>query len=235
MYEIFFFECGTEYRRLSGLHLPNFGTAVMNGVFDHPLVFDPASLTLVIPSTKVEFLALINAAQNSYSLFDKGGSAQKLAFNKDTENLVALVDKYAIYVNTVAKGNAVIITTAGFTATHSVPVTKSVVPGQPLNVTIANGLVSGTLEAECETFGGYHHYGCIACEGHPLIDGLQITSSGKLIMPANITFRIFHDFTQGRKKVFNGLTKGVEYYFYYYIINAAGVGALSVVVSKMCS
>ncbi len=234
MYEIYFIECGTEYRRLSGLHLPAFGTAVMNGIFDHPAVFDPASLTLPIPSTKVEFLALINAAQSSYSIYDKGGSAQKLEFNKDTTNLIALVDKYAIYVNTVAKGNATIIVTAGFTAIHSVPATKSVVPGQPLNVTIANGLISGTLEAECETFGAYHHYGCIACEGHTFPEGLQISDSGKLILPANITFRIFQDFTQGRKKVFTGLTKGVEYYFYYFVINAAGVGALSLVVSKMC-
>ena len=235
MYMNYFIECGTEYRRLSGLHLPAFGTGVMNGIWDHSSVFDPTSLTLPIPSTKAEFLALIVAAQSSYSTYDAGGSAQKLEYNNDSNNLIAIVDKYAIYVNTVAKGNATIIITAGFTAIHSEPATKSTVPGQPSNVTIVNGSISGTLEAECETFGAYHHYGCIACEGHTLPDGLQILPTGILVMPANITFRIFQNFTNSRKKVFTGLTKGVEYYFYYYVINTAGVGALSVVVSKMCS
>ena len=227
--------CGSEYRRMSGLHLPGFGTGVMNGVWDHPLMFDPTSLTLPIPSTKAEFLALINAAQGSYATYDAGGKAQKSDYVTDSTNLIALLDKYAIYVNKVADGNAVIIVTSGFTAIHSEPATKATTPGQPINVTILNGDVSGSLISETETFGPNHHYGCIVCESHPLPDVLQILPTGILVMPANLTFRIFHNFTNSRKKVFTGLTKGVEYYFYYYVFNSAGVGVLSVVVSKMCS
>ena len=231
----YFAVCGSEYRHMSGVHLPGFGVGVMNGVFEHPLIFDPASTTLPIPSTKVLFLQYINAAQSSYSEYDKGGSAQKPAYNTDSANLIALVDKFAVYVNKVADGNPGIITIAGFTAIHSLPATKATIPGQPLSVSVFNSSVSGSLDVECETFGTNNHYGCIVCEGHTLPEGLQILPTGILVMPANITFRIFHNFTQGRKKEFTGLTKGVEYYFYYYVINAAGVGALSVVVSKMCS
>ena len=228
-------ECGSEYRRMSGLHLPGFGTGVMNGVWDHPLNFDPASPTNPIPSTRAEFLALINAAQGSYATYDAGGKSQKSDYVTDSTNLIALLDKYAIYVNKVADGNAVIIVTSGFTAIHSVPATKATIPGQAMDVTVLNGLVSGTLESECETFGTNHHYGCIVCEGNTLPAGLQILPTGILVMPAGINFRIFHNFTNSRKKEFTGLTKGVEYYFYYYVFNTAGVGALSVVVSKMCA
>ena len=227
--------CGSEYRRMSGLHLPGFGTGVMNGVWDHPLMFDPTSLTLPIPSTKAEFLALINAAQGSYATYDAGGKAQKSDYVTDSTNLIALLDKYAIYVNKVADGNAEIIAVSGFTAIHSLPASKASLPGQAMEVVVLNGLVSGTLVSESETFGPYHHYGCIVCEGNTLPAGLQILPTGILVMPANLTFRIFHNFNNGRKKEFTGLTKGVEYYFYYYVVNAAGVGALSVVVSKMCS
>ena len=225
--------CGFEYHRLSGANLPAFATKIMDGVWDHPLTFDP--LVNPPPSTKSVFLLAINAAQGSYSSYDMGGKAQKPAFDDDYNLLIELIDKYNAFVNKVADGVANVIIISGFTPVHSVPNVKEVAPGQPTSVTIFNGSVSGILNSECESFGTNHHYGCIACEGHPLPDGIQILLTGILVMPSNVTFRIFHHFTHSRKKVITGLTKGIEYYFYYYVTNTAGVSVLSVVVSKMCS
>ncbi len=225
--------CGFEYHRFSGVNLPAFGTKVMDGVWDHPLTFDP--LVNPPPSTKAAFQLAINAVLSSYSSYDMGGKAQKPAFEDAFDALIVLLDKYNGYVNKVAGGTTNVIIISGFTPVHSVPNTKEVSPTQPAWVTISNGEVSGVLHSECETFGANHHYGCIVCEGHQLPDNVQILPTGILIMPANVSFRIFHNFTNGRKKVFNGLVKGIEYYFYYYVTNTAGVSVLSVVVSKMCS
>ena len=227
-------EPGVAYRHFSGIALPPFATKVMNGVHDHPVTFDPLG-TPAIPSTRAHFLQVINTVQSSYSEYDMGGKFQKPAFDTDFKALVDLLDQYAIYVKAIAAGDTNDIVLSGFTPVHSVAPVKATVPDQPTSVTIFNGDVSGVLDAECETFGANHHYGCIACEGHPLPDGVQILPTGILVMPSNITFRIFHHFTNSRKKVFTGLTKGVEYYFYYYVTNTAGVSVLSVVVSKMCS
>ncbi len=231
---ILYSECSVAYRHFSGVSIPSFATGVMNGVWEHPLVFDPL-VTPAPPSTKAHFLQLINAVLSSYAEYDAGGLAQKSAFVNDYNLLIVLLDQYAVYVNEVAKGAANVILVSGFTPIHNVPATKSVVPGQPTLVTITNGAVSGTLEVECDIVGHYSHYGCIACEGHALPDGLQIINESTLVIPASLPFRMFHNYNTQRKKVFTGLTKGVEYYFYFYVYNTAGVGPLSVVVSKSCS
>jgi hypothetical protein len=231
---ILYSEPGVAYRHFSGVALPPFATNVMNGVHDHPVTFDPLG-TPALPSTKAHFLQVINTAQSTYSEYDMGGKFQKPAFDTGFKALVDLLDLYAIYVKDIAKGVTNDIVLSGFTPVHSVAPVKAIIPHQAAWVAIANGDVSGVLDAECETFGAGHHYGCIACEGHQLPDNVQILPTGILVMPANVSFRIFHNFTNSRKKVFNGLVKGTEYYFYYYVSNSAGVSVLSVVVSKMCS
>ncbi len=231
---ILFAECGLEFHRFSGVSLPTFGTKVMDGIWGHPLVFDPLK-SPALPCTKAHFLEIINATQSSYSIYDMGGKAQKPDFEAAFNALISLLNDHAVYVNAVAKGDFNIILVSGFTPVHGVPPTKSVVPGQATSITVTNGSISGILDVECESFGANHHYGCIVCEGHTLPEGLQIINETSLTIPANLPFKVIHNFDHSRKKVFSGLTKGLEYYFYFYVFNNAGVGPLSVVVSKMCS
>ena len=76
-------------------------------------------------------------------------------------------------------------------------------------------------------------------------DNFFITPDGRIIAPigkplsggmesgSELTgFQI--DLTSQREKHFTGLKPGSTYYFYYYVVNSAGVSPLSTVVSIMC-
>lgn len=104
---------------------------------------------------------------------------------------------------------------------------------------------SGELIAKCVAQAGAKYYGCIMTEGGPLPSSFEITSDGKIIPPLDnpsgagngsgegVTgFQI--DLTSQREKHFTGLTKGKTYYFYFYLVNAAGVSPLSAPVSIVC-
>ena len=89
---------------------------------------------------------------------------------------------------------------------------------------------------------GATFYGCILVAGQPLPDGVSLNGSGRLIarggkaMNALAQHEIFIiiDLNKSRKKHFTGLKKGVDYYFYFYAGNSAGVSQLSEKVELMC-
>jgi len=223
-----------NFHRMSGTALSKFGTGVNEGVANNPTEFDPAK-TPAPPLTHTLMLGYITTYEAAYDAYDKGGTAQKPAYDTATEILMASVDKFADYVDVVAGGDPKIIIKGGFTPVHAQPAEHSVTPGQAKEVTVVNNDVSGVLESECESFGIGHHYVCFAVEGAPFPTGMQTDANGMFIIPATFTNRVLINLTNGRKKTFTGLTKGIEYYFYYVVINSAGVSPLSVVVSKMCS
>ena len=226
--------CERNYHRMTGKALSTFGTGVNEGVDKNPTEFDPAKIPAP-PLTHTLMLNYINRFEAAYDAFDKGGIAQKPEYITATEILMASVDKFADYVDVVAGGDPKIIIKGGFNPIHTQPPVQAVTPGQAKEVTVVNNDVSGVLDPECEIFGPYHHYICFAVEGAPFPTGMQTDASGMFIIPATFTSKVIINMTNGRKKTFTGLTKGIEYYFYYIVINAGGVGPLSVVVSKMCS
>ena len=66
-----------------------------------------------------------------------------------------------------------------------------------------------------------------------MLTAITLNQQGQLIINAGQTFRILHDLNNERKKKFTGLTKGTDYFFYFYVVNSGGVSPLSVVVDKM--
>ncbi len=102
--------------------------------------------------------------------------------------------------------------------------------------------VTGELVTSCPGVEGARYYGCMMLEGGPLPEGIGISPDGKLIAewnkpdtpaaePSVTSFQI--DLTPQREKHFTGLTPGNTYYFYYYVVNTAGVSPLSAVVSMV--
>ena len=82
-------------------------------------------------------------------------------------------------------------------------------------------------------------FGCIVTEGAPLPPWLTITPDGKIVfikgsdpVPQYDSIRI--DLTTQRVKHFTGLTRGSTYYFYYWVVNAAGVSPLSEPTMVVC-
>ena len=121
--------------------------------------------------------------------------------------------------------------------THT-KVTKPDAPVVKLKRGVANELVS-----TCAAVPKAKHYGAILVGSAPLPAGIVITPDGKLVFPVNddpnpnpqpkITALLL-DLNDQREKHFPGLTAGTTYYVYYYAVNAAGVSALSNVVSLVC-
>jgi len=226
--------CELGFHELTGKKLSSFSTGINEGVANNADVFDPAK-TPALPLTHSLMLSYIVMFDAAFNAYDKGGIAQKPAYDTATEVIMACLNKFVVYVDTIAAGDPKIIIKAGFKPTHELPNQATVAPGQPKEVKVEAGDVSGVFYLECETFGLNHHYICFAVEGSPFPPGMQTDAAGMFIIPATFTNKVIINLTNGRKKTFAGLTKGVEYYFYYVVINAAGVSALSVVVSKMCA
>ena len=227
-------KCALDYHTLTGKNLSSFSTGINEGVEKNAVVFDPLK-TPAPPLSHALMLAFIVAFDAAFDAFDKGGIAQKPAYETAFENLMACVNKFAVYVDIIAAGDPKIIVKAGFKPTHDLPKQATVTPGQPKEVKVFTNDVSGALDTECESFGLNCHYVGFAVAGTTFPPGMQTDAAGLLIIPDDFMAKVIMNFTNGRKKTYAGLTKGIEYYFYYIVINAAGVSSLSVVVSKMCS
>jgi len=224
-------QCSLSYHQASAEHLPVFGLGVKQGIKNNPTVFDPAK-TPAPPVTDTQFETLIGNDEETYAAYKKGGSAQKPAYLAARSALITALDDTAVYVDTIANGDENIITLAGYTPTY-VSKNKPTVPTAPKKVTAETGDSTGEMITECETFDKNCQYGCIVSEGQPLPAGIAITADGLLFLPAGLTNRIIFNLNRERVKKFTGLTKRVDYYFYYFVINAAGVSPLSEGVEKM--
>jgi len=220
--------CGFGYHNYSGSNLPIFGGGVQQGIKNNPTVFDPTKA----PVTDTQFTTLISNEENTYAAYKKGGMAQKPAYLTARAALIAGLDSTAIFVDNIANGDKNIIILAGYKPTNATT-GNPVKPTAPQTITVTNGVSTGELNAECETFGTNHIYGCIVSPGMPLAAGITISATGQLLIPGGQTNLIILDINTQRKKQFTGLTKGVDYYFYFYVSNAEGVSPLSVAVSKM--
>lgn len=225
--------CSLSYHETKIENLPTFANGVSQGVFGNPLVFKPAGVPPP-PFAQAAFNVLIANEETAYAAYKQGGKAQKAAFNIARAALMAALDKMAVYVDTIANGDENIILISGYTPTSGLGgvVAKMAPPTAPQTVVVTNGVSTGEINAECESFHVGHHYGCIVSEGQKLT-GVTLNQQGQLIIDAATTNRIFHDVNDSRKKKFTGLQKGTDYYFYFYVVNSASVSPLSVAVDKM--
>jgi len=218
--------CSLGYHFLNALDLPVFAGGVKKGVFSNTKHFDPAKEPS-IPVTESELDVLIAAEQQAYIAYKSGGVAQKAPYIIARKLLVSKIDLIAGYVDIVADGDAKIISIAGFEATSFGDFAKPGKPVVPKEILITQGKLSGVLHAECESFGPNHQYGCIVTEGQPLSSNVKIDDNGQLQLPPNQSYYLWNDLNHNRKKTFSGLKEGVNYYFYYYVVNNLGVSPLS--------
>jgi len=222
--------CSLNYHFLSAVNLPLFADKVKTGVFGNPKNFDP-SKEPSLPITEAELSVLIAAEQQAYAAYKQGGLSQKAPYIVARKLLVSKIDLLAGYVEVVAAGEAGVIAMAGFEPTYFGEAGKQGLLTAPIEIIVSHGSVAGAINAECESFGSAHQYGCIVTEGQPLSKEISIDAAGHLVLPAGLPYRLFFDLNHNRKKHFTGFTKGVDYHFYFYVINNLGVSALSKAVS----
>ncbi len=119
-------------------------------------------------------------------------------------------------------------------------------PDTPADIQVKRG-GSGELLPECGKVEFAESYGCIMMAGIPLPAFITLTPAGQLVVlnesgspgpgpgsgvPGQVLIAV--DLTKKRKKKFTGLTPGVDYYFYFYTLNAAGASPLSAPVVMKC-
>jgi len=201
--------------------------AIMKGILGNPLIFK------VAPFTELEAQAVYDALYKAQSEYKLGGQAQKAALKLALQNAIALLDKSALSVETVANGNSLIIELSGFTATLTSN-THGQIPGQAVTVKQDKESVSGQIIVSCESFGVGHTYGCILSEEVILPTDFVMTTDGQFKILT--TYPILHfNVSHSRMKSFMNLTVNKKYYVYFYVINATGVGPLSDAIIINCS
>jgi hypothetical protein len=222
--------CSLAYHRSKRDFLTVFATGVRDGIFNNIAIFPLPPLMLTA------FQLLIDDYVNKLSAYENGGSAQKGAYLAALEALMNALDSLSAYVNTVADGDANIITTAGFVPTKGTSSTAPA-PAQLLNINLNRG-ATGELMAECEKQNYVDAYICIMTKDNTLPTDIIISAAGQMsIGPSTIPGGPSAgtiDFTKTRRKKFIGLTPGSRYYFVFFGINASGVGTLSDPVSIVC-
>lgn len=231
--------CSLAFHKLPNDEVKTFADGVVTGFYGNNPPFT------VQPLTQLIFQALIDDYEDKLSDYDNGGDDQKGPFLLSKEALIDALDSIVTEVDKVADGNAVTIILAGFEPTKERG--ETVKPGQG-TVTVKRG-IAGELIATCAQVDGAKHYGCIMTEAAPLPDWVIIDGNGRIVVermpdpmpgpmpgptpdpsPANAQL----DFTDQRVKHFLNLKHDVTYYFYFYAVNAKGVGPLSEAVSMVC-
>lgn len=231
--------CSLSFHKLKLDTIPVFAGGIRDGVYNNPTFF------VTPPITQVQFQGQLDDYNNTRSAYVQGGLAQKGPFLHAKSQLINTLDTMAEYVNSVALGDANLITLAGYVPTKGGK-SETPAPVQATGVTVSRG-TTGILLAECAKQDVAVSYCCIMTVGQPLQAGIVINEAGQMAisgeepakpeamaLAAALTAGGVIDFNLNRKKKFINLTPGTTYYFVFFAINASGVGELSASVSAMC-
>ena len=193
--------------------------ATAKGILDNVTVFATPGFTAA------DAKAIYDALVDAQSAYKKGGSSQETPYKTAFANAIAFLDKNALMVESVAKGNSGIIIQSGFEPT-STNVMHVGLPVQVQSITQSKLTEETVIELECETYEDGVNYICIMLAGMFLPDGFTVNNQGLITIPP-CTTAIYIDASKQRKKKFTGLTSGVRYYFYYVVVNTAGASVIS--------
>jgi len=218
--------CGMEYHDDTGDVLGLRIEATKTGIFADALMFP------LPPYTALEYSSQELALTTTYSAYKRGGEAQKSAYDIQLVAANLMMDNTATYVNGKANGNVSIIVQAAFKPVNDGR-TAAVKPTQAQKVVVTRDVADGEMKAECESYGENFKYGCIVSDV-VLPSTIFVNAAGQVSIPSGTLANLIIDLNQERKKQFMGLTSGAFYWFYFYVVNAAGVSTLSVGKSLRC-
>ena len=230
--------CKLNYHELRTTKIKVFAIGVRDGVFGN----NPPFITP--PTTIAALQLLIDDYSAKYDAFLLH-TASLSEVDDARDLLMEGLDLIRPYVDTVANGNATIVSLAGFVPTKG-STTNVIIPVQPFGVTLVRG-IQGELIAECAVITDADSYGAVLAS-QPLPPWFTINGFGQVVIeqgstptpvpplppsaPSAGSIGGILDLTKTRKKTFKDLEVGVTYYVYFWAVNAAGVSPLSNAVSK---
>jgi hypothetical protein len=212
--------CKVNYRSFRGLKLSGFAEGVKNGLYANPSVFGTP------PIAADEYAAVEKNYNLSWTDYKTYGITKKTAYGEATNKLIGVFDRLALYVNSVANGDASRITLAGFEPTtqgsQAAPILEKIE-----TVTVTPSVVSGQVFIETPAIvgQGVSGYGLILKSGAPFTSQDFVDGQLNITVEAGENIRL--DFNKSRKKVINGLDSNITYIGYMYAVNASSVSPLS--------
>ena len=211
--------CSLGYHSYRNKYYITFCTRVENGVYNNSGKFPEPPIEIEV--FKAVFLKYTDTAAkfvNAYKI-------ERTNLDNCREDMDEILDQLSEYVDKVSKGDASIITLAGFNPTKgTVDKSKRLAPTNDFEVERTK--VAGKFVVNINTYNtnGTVWYFCLCCEEGNLPPDVitnNIFDSSKL---ANFGWI---DMSKARKKEYTNLISGKTYYFYVFVANTAGVSLLS--------
>ncbi|MFT3934778.1 MAG: hypothetical protein QM726_14230 [Chitinophagaceae bacterium] len=143
------FKIEKDYKRCSKASLVSRASGVFGSMKGNPLFPAPPLALETVQETTIQLEANIIEAQNR----DRLKAAQK---NAVAIKLIGLLDQLAAYVNSVAKGDEVILLASGFLIVTTSSDTEEFGPVK--NFTVVLGKVSGTVKVSVKRITGATSY-----------------------------------------------------------------------------
>jgi antitoxin (DNA-binding transcriptional repressor) of toxin-antitoxin stability system len=171
---------------------------------------DPPLLLISTAATDLEI---------KYNKAQGGGPADTIAQNDAEVVLDDLMRDLADYVDDIADGSEVIISSAGFTPTQTIatPVQK---PLKPENLKLKHLDQPGSISTVCDKVENAKAYVTVIATS---ADG-QVTVAGEDVIITSGTGVVIVNVSTNRKTTHGGLTTGIKYYVRKFALNAAGRG-----------
>jgi hypothetical protein len=155
--------------------------------------------------------------ETAYNAAQGGGPAETAAQNAAEAVLDDLLRKEAAYVDRIADGDVVKITSAGFTPTETTltPVTP---PAKPENMKLKHGEQEGTIIVTCDKVENAKGFVTIITPDQ----AATIAAVGEDVHVSNIPTGLIVCVSSGRKTTHGSLRSATRYYVRRYAFNAAG-------------
>ena len=211
--------CKLNFRQFSPTNLDTFGQKVLNGIYNYPVPFTAPAIA------KADYEDAYNAYVSTYLDYEKYGITKKSAYLNAKASFLEVLNTLALYVELVALGDISIIALSGYEPSREV--NEPVKPLEKIdNFSAKRTENAGEVQVMINAITGYGRitYTCFCVEGQP-IEGLSVVN-GQLRFPAEAPV-VFYDNNKTRKKIFNNLTVGRNYFFYVFATNAISVSPLS--------
>ena len=211
--------CKLNFRQFSATGLDTFSQLVLAGIYENTTPFaTPPIDEANYKAKQQDFLA-------AYVEYDKYGPVKKTNYLNAKKAMVNILNTLAVYVDSVAFGDASIIILSGFEPSREQPQPSQPVP-QINNFSVKRSDSIGEIVINIASLTNYGmvNYGCVCVEGQPLAE-ISIVN-GQLVFPQGGPV-VRYDLNKTRRKVFSNLTVGKIYYFYVFGINSVSVSPIS--------
>ena len=188
------------------------------------------------PFTPTAFQTLITNFTSTKSAAKSGGKLAQPAYTTATAALKDGIVLYGPYIDSIAKGDIVILALTPLPTTAKKDFASLILAGA-----LAAGLISkkgmiGQFITNCTSYGPKVGYFAIICEGGVLPAGVTLDRKGQLKIPLGCTMNIFCSSTSSKKKTFSNLTPGVSYFVYYVLTYGPDtVGFIGTPLEVICS